>query len=500
MEKINPKNLKYTTPDSAYNAGELWYKKKLTNSETNEEFYQARPIFVVDKGENGLQISVPFLYKFFQKSETCIMLRNGALDSEIRYIYKDGVYQTANDSDIMRILMEYIEKFNIRLLNPVVLKQALELFDCTCNHYLHDIMNTDENYINFKNGILNIHTLELSKHTPELMSSIQIPCNWSAKEIPTPNFDGFLNTLTSGDIQTQKLILEYIGAVVSNIQGWRFKKAMFLLGKGDTGKSTLINLIAMLLGSKNVAERDLRGLNERFGKTAAYNKRLIYANDLPFMKIEDNTVFKNLTGGDSISIEFKNKEPFDFKFKGFLLYGMNELPHFGGDKGDHVYNRIIIVKCDNVVPKEKLDPNLQQKLYNERDGIIHKAVMALMEAVNRNYQFSITENCINNLTEYKRENSYPVEFWTTYLRPLNPDEKPCLESQQLYDYFRHWCTQQGITRISSAPEFRKEISAFCKKSWSEMTKRCKQGVVIIGYDMNEYWKKEHEYLYYDRVS
>jgi len=276
MAKIKPESLRYTTPDSAYNAGELWYKKKLTNSETNEEFYQVRPIFVVDKGDR-LQVSVPFLYKFFQKSETCIMLRNGALDSEIRYIYRNGVYQTANDSDIMQILMKYIEDFNIRLLNPAVLKQALELFDCTCMHYLHDIMNTDEDYINFQNGILNINTLQFSEHTPKLMSSIQIPCNWNGKESPTPYFDRFLNTLTNNDIATQNLILEYIGAIISNIQGWRFKKAMFLLGKGNTGKSTLINLIAQLIGSQNVAERDLRSLNERFGKTAAYNKRLIYS-------------------------------------------------------------------------------------------------------------------------------------------------------------------------------------------------------------------------------
>lgn len=498
MAKIKPENPEYTTPESAYNAGELWYKKQLTNSETEEVFYQTRPIFIVDKGDK-VQVSAAFLYKFFQKSETCIMLRNGALDSEIRYIYRNGVYETASDNDIMRILMHYIEDFNIRLLNPAILKQALELFDCTCIQYLHNVMNAHEDYINFKNGILNIHTLQLSRHTPELLSSIQIPCNWNGKETPTPNFDKFICTLTNGDNATQKLILEYIGAIISNIQGWRFKKAMFLLGKGNTGKSTLINLIAQLLGSQNIAERDLKSLNERFGKTAAYNKRLIYSNDLSFMKIEENAVFKNLTGGDSISIEFKNKEPFDFKFKGFLLYGMNDLPHFGGDKGDHVYDRIIIVKCDNVVPKNQLDPNLERKLFEERDGIIYKAVMALREAVGRNYQFSITQNCLDNLNEYKRENSYPVEFWTTYMRLLTPDEKPSLESQKLYEFFKHWCSQQGLTRIPSAPEFRKEVSAFCKQNWSDMTKRCKQGMMILDYEMNSDWKNEHPYFYYSNM-
>ncbi|MBE6873190.1 MAG: hypothetical protein E7493_04710 [Ruminococcus albus] len=493
MIKIKPENVKYTTPEGAYNAGELWYKKKLTNTETCEEFYQVRPIFMVERNDGKMDVSVPFLYKFFQKSEICVMLRNGALDSEIRYIYRNGVYNTANDSDIMRILMKYIEDYNIRYVNPGVLKQALELNDCTCEHYMHDVMNTDEDYINFQNGILNIRTMKFSKHTPKLMSSIQIPCQWSGVETPTPVFDSFLDTLTGGNKQTQLLILEYMGAILSNVQGWRFKKAMFLLGEGDTGKSTLINLITLLLGSGNVAERDLRSLNERFGKTAAYNKRLIYSNDLPFMKIEENAIFKNLTGGDTIAIEYKNKEPFDFKFKGLLLYGMNSLPHFGGDKGEHVYNRIIIVRCDNVIPKEKKDPNMEKKLYAERNGIIYKCVVALREAINRNYRFSITQDCIDNLTEYKKENSTPVEFWSTFLRPLTADENPVLSSQKLYDNFRRWCTMQGITRIPSAPEFRKEVSNYCKKSWSKLTKRTSKGMQMTTHTMNKAWENEYEF-------
>ena len=81
-----------------------------------------------------------------------------------------------------------------------------------------------------------LHTLQLTKHTPQLMSSIQIPWNWNDKKSSMPQFDKFLNTFTNGDIQKQTLILEYIGAIIFNIHGWHFKKALFLLGKGDTGR------------------------------------------------------------------------------------------------------------------------------------------------------------------------------------------------------------------------------------------------------------------------
>jgi P4 family phage/plasmid primase-like protien len=485
-------NVKFTNPETAAKAGEKWYKTKIVNPDTGEESEQLRPIFIIDRHDGNLEVSAAYLYKFFQLTEKCIMLRNGALDTEIRYIFRDGVYKTANDSDIMRILMNSVEKYRIKLLNPAVIKQALELFDYQCEHFLHDAMNADEDVINFQNGLLDIKSLELSKHTDELMTTIQIPCKWRGEAAETPFFNDFLKNLTSGDQKTQKLILEYIGAIVSNVQGWRYKKAMFLYGAGNTGKSTLINLITRILGSENVAERDLKSLNERFGKTAAYNKRLIYSNDLSYMKVEENAIFKNLTGGDAIAVEFKNKEPFDFKFKGFLLYGMNELPRFGGDKGEHVYNRIIIVKCENVVPKDVLDPHFPAKLFSEREGIIYKCVTAFRETVFNNYRFSVTQSAIDELTAYKRENSYPVEFWQTYMEPLKPGDAPHDTSERVYSNFRYWCTRQGFNHIPSFPEFRKDVSNFLNIPWNELVKRVIKGKILINYRINAEWKNTYD--------
>lgn len=491
FKNINANNLSYTTAESAYNAGELFYKKKLINPETGTEFWQARPIFIVGDTEKKPYVSIPYLYKFFQRSERCICLKNSALKNQIRYIYKNGVYQIASSNDIKSILTNYIENFNIKYLTTTILNQTFDLIDCTCDTFNHDAMNVNEDIINFQNGILNIRTLEMSKHTTSLMSSIQIPCNWNGNAVPTPVFDKFLATLTSNEPQTGQLLMEYMGAVLSNVQGWRFKKAMFIHGKGDTGKSTIINLLCRLLGAENICERDLKGLNERFGETAAYNKRLIYSNDLSFMKIEENALFKNLTGGDTISIEFKNKDPFDYKFKGFLLYGMNDLPKFGGDKGDHVYNRIIIVECKNVIPKSKFDRQLESKLYAEREGIVYKCIMAFRKAlIDNDYNFSITQDCINSLKEYKKENSLPVEFWTSYVEET-PLVSPVLGVQNLYNNFRSWCVEQGITRISTLPEFKKEISNFLGKDWNSLTKRTKKGMYFISHKLNNVWNDEH---------
>lgn len=49
------------------------------------------------------------------------------------------------------------------------------------------------------------------------------------------------------------------------------------------------------------------------------------------------------------------------KINGFLLYDLHELPRFGDDKSEHVYNRIIIVKCGNIIPDKTHDESFSEQ-------------------------------------------------------------------------------------------------------------------------------------------
>ena len=102
-----------------------------------------------------------------------------------------------------------------------------------------DELNTDEDLINFKNGMLRISDLKLLPHSPKYLSTIQIDAEWSNENIETPNTDYYLNNLTDYDDALIQLLYQFIGVVLSNIPGRRMKKALFLVGPGDTGKSLL---------------------------------------------------------------------------------------------------------------------------------------------------------------------------------------------------------------------------------------------------------------------
>ena len=70
----------------------------------------------------------------------------------------------------------------------------------------------------------------------------------------------------------EQLLLEFMGVCISNIKGWRMKKALFLVGAGDTGKSQLKSLVERLLGKGNFIGIDLK---EIIGKRTNYCSQFV---------------------------------------------------------------------------------------------------------------------------------------------------------------------------------------------------------------------------------
>ena len=52
-------------------------------------------------------------------------------------------------------------------------------------------LNAREDIINFQNGLLVVTAADvhLIPHTPDILTTIQIPCNYTENLIPTPKFD-----------------------------------------------------------------------------------------------------------------------------------------------------------------------------------------------------------------------------------------------------------------------------------------------------------------------
>ena len=143
--------------------------------------------------------------------------------------------------------------------------------------------------------------------------------------------------------------------------------------------------------------------------------------------------------------------------------------------GDHVYNRWILIHCENVVAEEDQIKDLQDKMFEERDSFCIKALRAFQEAVANNYTFSIPETCTAAISEYKTRNSSVRMFVEECCKPLDKD---CVNKSQttgkFWEVFKLWCTDENYYAPNKS-EFRRELAQALGVPESDLIEHTRDG-------------------------
>ena len=416
------------------------------------------------------------LAKYVRENLDYILVRDNGKQALLKFVYEDGVYRLYADDMFKGCIKKFIEDYDPELVRFKQVNEVYQHIITDLDFVSHDDLNSNEELINFKNGLLRVtgDNVGLYRHTKKIYSTIQIPCDWTGRPEPTPVFDKYMHTLTDGNKEIEKLLLEFIGVCISNVKGWRLKKALFLVGDGDTGKSQLKTLVERLLGKGNFIGIDLKEIEARFGTGAIYGTRLAGSSDMSFLTVDELKTFKKITGGDSLYAEFKGQQAFEFTYGGLLWFCMNGLPKFGGDNGPWVYDRIMVVNCPNIIPKGKQDKTLIDKLYAERNGIVHKAVLALQNVIRNGYRFTEPEIVAEARKHYQSENSSVISFFEECMCPWpNGKINSSCTTGRIYRVYQAWCRDNNHGFAKTAREFRSELADHLSSSFANMTTRQK---------------------------
>lgn len=204
----------------------------------------------------------------------------------------------------------------------------------------------------------------------------------------------------------------------------------------------LLELLVMLLGKDNYTELKLQNLEKDVHATFdLWGKRLAGSPDMQYAKVAELAIFKTLSGGDNINFNRKYADSFSGKFKGILMFCTNQMPLFGGDKGDHVYGCMMILKCENVIPVEKRDALIVSKMVREAEGILPYFVTYLKKFIANGYHYDIPECCDIACEAYKVENDPVRRFLSecTQSRTQKQIFKSELTKARVYQCYKNWC-------------------------------------------------------------
>ncbi len=451
----------------------------LSKAVENSEIIQHIPMppyFYYGKG-GILRVDRPALASYIRKTQR-YLFELGEEDKVVRRLwYSNGVYVPIGIDELRAKVKSYITSYNEACLSMADVEEVMRNILSDPVFVTSEELDADENIVNFKNGILHLDTNRLTPHSPDIYSTVQLDCDWDLDNIKTPVFDAFMKDLCGESNESYTFLMEFMGVTLSNIKGYRMKSALFMVGEGNTGKSQLKALCERILGQRNCAAIDLNTLEARFGTSAIYGKRLAGSSDLSYMSVNELKIFKQVTGGDRIFAERKGSSPFYYTYKGQLWFCMNKLPKFGGDRGDWVYDRINIVECNNVIPREKRDKFLCDKMYAERSGIVAKAFMWLRSVISNGYEYTESPGVRAKRSLYAKENNPVANFYNQCCIPRTTESaRDSLTTTAMHKVFVRWCQDNEKGYKCSYTEFKRELSALLEKPIEEMIIRSNVGM------------------------
>lgn len=315
-----------------------------------------------------------------------------------------------------------------------------------------------------ENGSLNVLTHDFGTHSPHYKAKTRLPVKYAPKAT-CPEILSFLEEVSPKNID---FIQEWIGYHL--IKDYRYQRCVVLVGDGDNGKSTFLNLLRKFIGNENASSESLYKLTvNRFAAAELQGKLANISADIGPDELKHTGIIKMLTGGDWITVERKNRDPFEFKNYAKLTFSCNQLPRTP-DETLAFFKRFLVLMFDKTIPKEEQDPQLLDSLTTpeELSGLLNWAIEGLTRLLE---QGTFTEPG----TAVERKELYlamsdPVTGFIKECILEEPDEHE--EKEDVLRAFEVYCKKKGFISPSDTKfykEFKKKV--FCRETQIRIGKR-----------------------------
>lgn len=318
-------------------------------------------------------------------------------------------------------------------------------------------LNDRPDWVCLQNGMFNLYTCELVPHSHDFLSTIKLSVSWHGDKTPLP--ERWLQYLDE-TVQTPEVIdqlQEFFG--YSMTRKTNFGKALLLFGPGSDGKSKFIALMRAVIGPQNCSAISMSGLEDQFQRAGLFGKSLNVATEMPTDAMKSE-MFKAVVTGDPIQASFKHKDSFEFVPFAKFVYATNKMPRVY-DNSDGYFRRIMPIhfKRQFLEDDPRMDPDLEEKLMQELDGIFAWAVIGL-DRLMKQKRFTVCDETLDFMMQYRRYNNPVMAFVQDRCGIDAPSAKIALKD--LYKAYKEYCTECGF-KAMNRENFFEELKTACRK-------------------------------------
>lgn len=365
------------------------------------------------------------------------------------HVYESGCWQPRQLQEVRMAVRKFLRpyRYGKGRYAPVFLSRTrvaalVDMAQDDCFIPDRQLMGAGRQYINLKNGLYNLDTGKLEKHRADMYLTHQLDITYD-EDADCPNWRRYIRSSLvddkgETDWKLGLLLQEAVG--YSLTADTSLKAAFWLVGKRDSGKSTLIAVLRALAGSLH-ATIDLNQLGaNRFLLSSIVGKRIVTFTESSANSLLPDALFKALVGGsDEIYADVKNKEAITFVPEAKMWWAMNSMPRVS-DRSGAVFSRLHIIPFNRTIPPDERIGNLLELLEQERAGIFNWAMVGY-NRLRRAGQFEQCEQSVRLREEYELENDTERSYLS---QRTQPDPESSILSSELYYDYRTWCQDNGF--------------------------------------------------------
>lgn len=404
-----------------------------------------------------------YIYKLIDKSVE-------KMKAERSYYEK---YDAENDAKTLEAFDKHIRKS--RSHNS---KSALEKEAQHYNAVSPGELDNHRGLLNTPGGVIDLSDFTVSPCSPDyyFTKSTTVSLTEGAQ---CPLWHKFLNEIFGSDEEMIHYIQKAAGYSLSGYTDEQC--AFFCYGTGRNGKTTFLDVIRSIAGdyASNIQPETLmlKGNNSGASGDIARLKGARFVTSVEpneGMRLNEGLV-KQLTGDDIVTARKLYCEEFEFRPEFKLWMATNHKPAIRStDIG--IWRRIHLVPFTALIPEDRVDRTLKDKLLKEAEGIFRWCLEGL-----RMYSEEGLEKpeAVKRATDaYKRE----MDIISRFLEECTVKSfAGFVKAKDLYNVYSAWCDQNGEYKLTNT-KFGIEVVKRYEK------KRLNGGIAYVGIEFSDEYK------------
>lgn len=266
----------------------------------------------------------------------------------------------------------------------------------------------------------------------------------------------FLERIFNGDVEIVEFMQRLAGYCLTGET--REHKFFFAFGTGRNGKSTFIQTLREIMGdyAKTIPSSVLlesRNSDHPTGLAGLRAARLAVGSEIPAGKTWNESIIKDLTGGDVMTARLMRQDFFEFQPQCTLFVNGNRMPAING-VDEAIRKRMILIPFKTTIQAHEVDPKLPEKLKAEYPSILNWSIEGAVKW-NRD-GLKIPMSVAVSSKEYLDGEDTMGQFIKGNLVNVN-DSGVRVRTGEIFERFQQWQLQQGIDRTWSSKAFSRAL-------------------------------------------